>query len=172
MSDIQFDAPEARAQVRSLLREHGLRSTRQREDVFLALATSDGHLSADEVYRTVAMSHAGMSLATVYNTLEALAGAGLCIRMLTSGGKARYDADVSDHAHVITVDGRVMDVPHELSDRLLNSINPALLAEVEQCLGIRLSGLSLELKAENLSVDPLPGANPSSDPEVGSSKDR
>lgn len=161
--EIQFELPEGREQVRSLLREHGLRSTRQREDVYIALATSGDHLTADEVHRSVRLTRAGMSLATVYNTLEALAGAGLCTRLLTTGGAARYDTDVSDHAHVVTADGRIFDVPDDLSERLLNSIDSDVLQEIEHRLGMHLAGLSLELRAET---------QPSASPNKGKARSR
>lgn len=144
-----FCQPMTRERAREMLREHGLRATRQREDVYLALAAKKCHMSADEIFDAVgsaAISEPSMSLATVYNTLEALASAGLCRKLPSACGASRYDADVSEHAHLVTADGQVMDVPMDLSEKLMGSIDPALLREVEKRLGVKVDGLSLELR--------------------------
>ena len=147
-----FCQPMTRERAREMLREHGLRATRQREDVYLALAAKKCHMSADEIFDAVggaagnASSEPSMSLATVYNTLEALASAGLCRKLPSVCGASPYDADVSEHAHLVTVDGQVMDVPMDLSEKLMGSIDPAILREVEKRLGVKVDGLSLELR--------------------------
>lgn len=146
--------PMTRDRARVLLREHGLRATRQREDVYLALASNKDHMSADEIHGVVG-SRDGMSLATVYNTLEALAEAGLCRKLASACGASRYDADVSEHAHLVTRDGRVMDVPMDLSRQLMGSIDPAVIREVEERLGVRVDGFSLELRGRG--AGPAPG---------------
>lgn len=145
-----------RERSRELLREHGLRATRQREDVYLALASNKCHMSADEIHGVVG-SRGGMSLATVYNTLEALAEAGLCRKLASTVGASRYDADVSEHAHLVTADGRVVDIPMDLSERLMGSIDPGLIRQVEERLGVRIEGLSLELRGSG-GADRAPGA--------------
>ena len=144
--------PLTRERARVMLREHGLRATRQREDVYLALSARKCHMSADEIFEAVggaARSESlepSMSLATVYNTLEALASAGLCRKLPSACGASRYDADVTEHAHLVTSDGQVMDVPMDLSEKLMGSIDPEILREVEKRLGVRVEGLSLELR--------------------------
>ncbi len=140
------DEPITRERTRVLLREHGLRATRQREDVYLALSSNKCHMSADEIHEAVGSDRPGMSLATVYNTLEALAEAGLCRKLPSACGASRYDSDVSEHAHVVTADGQVMDVPMDLSEKLMGSIDPEIIRQVEERLGVRIEGLSLELR--------------------------
>ena len=141
-----FHEPITRERTRELLREHGLRATRQREDVYLALASNKHHMSADEIHGSVGSNPPGMSLATVYNTLEALAEAGLCRKLPSACGASRYDADVSEHAHLVTADGQVLDVPLDLSEKLMGSIDPAIIRQVEERLGVKIEGLSLELR--------------------------
>lgn len=139
--------PMTRDRARGLLRDHGLRATRQREDVYLALASNKCHMSADELHVAVDGHSPGMSLATVYNTLEALAQAGLCRKIPSAAGASRYDADVTEHAHLVTGDGQVRDIPMDLSQKLMGSIDPALIRQVEERLGVRIEGLSLELRS-------------------------
>ena len=138
-----------REKAKRMLRDHGLRATRQREDVYLALASTKSHKCADELFEAVRENQPGMSLATVYNTLEALASSGLCRRLPNAIGASRYDADVSEHAHLVTADGKVIDVPMDLSDQLHNAIEPTLIEEIENRLGVKIDGLSIELRGSD-----------------------
>lgn len=141
--------PLSRDQAREMLREHGLRATRQREDIYLALASTKCHKSADELFAEVRQSQPGISLATVYNTLEALAGAGLCRRLPSPSGASRYDADVTEHAHFVSRSGRVMDVPMDLSELLYGSIDEDVIRKIEDRLGVSIEGISLELRGSD-----------------------
>ena len=128
--------------VRNLLREHGLRVTRQREMLYTALASTTSHPTADELFSFVDKQQTGLSLATVYNTLEAFVEAGLCKR-IHAGTATRYDASTSDHAHVQTSDGRVLDLPETLSRKIQRSIDPAVLKGIEDELGVSIASISL-----------------------------
>jgi len=135
--------------LRSFFRDAGLRCTRQRELVYSALAATRAHPTADELHGAVRAEDPGISLATVYNTLEAFTAAGLCRRLPSANGAGpcRYDADTSPHAHVALADGRVVDVPESLGDALLQNVPPELLARVEAELGVRISDVSVTLHA-------------------------
>jgi Fe2+ or Zn2+ uptake regulation protein len=101
------------------------------------------------LYLAIRASEPGLSLATVYNTLEALTSAGLCRRIPSSSGSGacRYDADVSPHAHVLLDDGRVVDVPAELGKEMLEGIPGELLERIEARLGVKLEDVSVTLHA-------------------------
>lgn len=134
--------------VRSLFSRHGLRCTRQRENLYKALASVKSHPTAEELFQMVSPTLGdGLSLATVYNTLEAFTERGLCRRIPCPGGACRYDAQMHDHVHVTTTDGRIFDVPEDLSRALLAGVPSATLREVERRLGIRVSGLSVQVVA-------------------------
>ncbi len=139
-------------------RTHGVRPTRQREAVYAALASTDEHPTAEELFELVREKDPGISLATVYNTLDALVRAGLCRRLVgaSCGGKVvcRFDAEMSDHAHILR-EGGVIDVPHELSAELLKAIPQATVREIERVMGVRIAGLSVQLlAAEKPEEDP------------------
>lgn len=127
--------------IRALLREHGLRVTRQRETLYGALAATTSHPTADELFAFVHEQQAGLSLATVYNTLEAFVEAGLCQR-IHAGNATRYDASTGDHAHVQTKDGRVLDLPHALSRKIQRALDPADLRRIEDELGVSIASIS------------------------------
>lgn len=135
--------------LRTVFRAHGLRCTRQRELVYEALAATDAHPTADELYLAVRSSELGLSLATVYNTLEAFTGAGLCRRIPspTGGGACRYDADVAQHAHVVLPDGRILDVPHDLGQAMLDGLSHELVAQLEARLGVKIADIRVSLHA-------------------------
>jgi len=141
--------PPARPSPRTLFAQHELRWTKQREDVYGALAASEAHPTAEELYRHV-QGAGGISLATVYNTLEALVRCGLARRM--AGGSAavggagafRYDAEMTDHAHLVGNDGRIHDLPGDLGERVVASIPREVVDEIESRLGVRIARLSVE----------------------------
>lgn len=140
-----------RITARNLFVRHGLRHTRQRQAIYEALAATKQHPTADELYRLVSPGTPGLSLATVYNTLEAFCEAGLAARIAsTSNGKrgsgsARYDATVDNHLHLrCQKTGAVADVPDELSQRLLEQIPRELLAELEAKLGFKVEQVQIE----------------------------
>jgi len=91
-----------------------------------------------------------LSLATVYNTLEALNQAGLCQKLPPSGhGSAwRYDADTSEHVHATTPDGRWVDLPHDLSDRLLASLDKDSISAIESATGAKVARIAVQLTIE------------------------
>lgn len=89
----------------------------------------------------------GLSLATVYNTLEAFTSCGLAHRLPSHAGNGacRYDADVSQHMHITTDDGRVLDVPESVAERLGEKLSDEIVAEIERQTGVRVTRIHLEL---------------------------
>jgi len=136
--------------VRDTFRKSGLRHTRQRELVFVSLASIASHPTAEELHGLLTQSDSKISLATIYNTLDALVQSGLCRKLpsLAGGGACRYDADLSSHVHVSTPRGEVMDVPTELSDRLLEGMDHRVLRDIEARLGIQVAGVSVQIVAK------------------------
>ena len=133
--------------IRRAFRDAGLRHTRQREAVYAALADTCSHPTAEELHDLVKQAEPGLSLATVYNSLEALSDAGLCRRLPSNGGPTRFDADLSDHIHLVLPDGRVQDVPVDLAKRVLDALPEDLRASLEASTGVAMSGLGVQLVA-------------------------
>ncbi len=135
--------------TRDLFAKHGLRRTKQRVDVYNALRDCKAHPTAEELQRLVcdASDCDSISLATVYNTLEALHDAGLCRKIPTSSG-SRYDADMECHLHVCMDDGRLVDVPNDLSQRILDSIPQDCLEELSDQMGLTISHLGVQVFAD------------------------
>ncbi|HWH92657.1 MAG TPA: Fur family transcriptional regulator [Baekduia sp.] len=92
------------------LRERGQRVTSQRLVIGRLLRELDRHVTAEEVLRRASEQLPGVSLPTVYATLDLLAELGEA-RRVSVGGPVLYDPRVEDHAHLrCRVCGRVEDL--------------------------------------------------------------
>ena len=104
MSKAETRNAETRAAIASevldaALRARGARPTLQRRAIFAALSSRLDHPTAEILHRAVRPRLPGLSLATVYTTLEILVGAGLAGRLAGPDGVARYDARTDGHDH-------------------------------------------------------------------------
>ena len=116
----------------STLRRKGLRSTRQRMEVFRELAGSEAHPDAETVYRQVSDRVPGISRDTVYRTLATLEAEGLVRRTAGLGGPVRYDANTNRHHHfVCNVCGSIQDFCSDELDDLPIPSAVASLGQVE-----------------------------------------
>ena len=134
--------------TRKLFAKHSLRCTRQRRAVYETLCDCTSHPTAEELYRIAKPRLETLSLATVYNSLEALSGAGLVRRLPTTNGCCRYDADTSQHLHVcLREDARIVDVPAELSEKIAGCVPHEVLEAIGRHLGVKTDGVSIPLIA-------------------------
>lgn len=131
--------------IRSLFAEKRLRCTAQRTEVYAALKSTTSHPTAEQLHRMVNDRAPGTSLATIYNTLDALCAAGLARRIPTSGGVARFDADLTEHMHAVTSDGQVIDVPHDLGAEVLTALSPDVCKRLKDRLGVEVRHVSIQL---------------------------
>ncbi len=108
------DVPQRpRAAVPELLRQAGLRPTRQRLVLGrLLFKGGDRHVTAEQLHAEVAAFGAHVSLATVYNTLHQFKRAGLVRELAIEGSKAYFDTNTSNHNHfLLEPTGDLMDIP-------------------------------------------------------------
>lgn len=125
--------------LRRALEASGQRFTEQRAAVFRFLASTDVHPSADEVFVAVRRELPGISLATVYKSLETLVGCGLAVKLTYSDGSARYDGRTDPHHHArCVVCGRVVDIMGHLAEGQLESLR-------DHAQGFTVTGYRLEL---------------------------
>jgi Fur family transcriptional regulator, iron response regulator len=107
------DVSMAPDDVRDMLRDSGLRPTRQR----LALAEilfskGNRHVSAELLHEEAVGERVPVSLATVYNTLHQFTEAGLLREVAVEGTKTYFDTNTDNHHHFF-VEGEnlVVDIP-------------------------------------------------------------
>src|ERR1700691_2434556 len=89
--------PRTAAMLRDLKRA-GLKMTDQRLAIVKLFAMDESHPTAQELFERLRGDFPTMSFATVYNTLDALASAGLS-GTLRLGGAARVGPHVARHHH-------------------------------------------------------------------------
>lgn len=118
--------------------------------MYAALRATKSHPTAEELYHVLRDEDPGLSLATVYNTLDAFTRCGLVRRIATAGiGATRYDAELSPHVHLVHVDGRITDVPDEVGGMLLRRLSDEDLRAVERAMGVPIDHVSVQVMARN-----------------------
>ena len=81
--------------VKAMLREVGLRPTRQRMALgWILFAKGDRHLTAEMLYEEASRAKVPVSLATVYNTLHQFTEVGLLRQVAVDGSKSYFDTNV------------------------------------------------------------------------------
>jgi Fur family transcriptional regulator, iron response regulator len=112
MPEIRPLPPVSREVIPDLLQAHGISPTPQRILVAAILLERTQHLSADQVIARLSESGAGVSKATVYNTLGLFAELGLVREVIVDATKVFYDSNTSQHHHFYNVDdGSLTDFP-------------------------------------------------------------
>jgi len=87
---------------RRALKDGGLRMTPQRQLILDAIASTRGHISADEVHQQVIRQFPDVNVTTVYRTLEVLEELGLVRHTHFHDGVAQYQrTDEAPHHHLV-----------------------------------------------------------------------
>ena len=113
------------------LTDSGLRATSQREIVYQVLLNQRDHPSVDEVFSRVKILMPTISLATVYNCLDALVSCGLVKQVNFERGASRYCPNLQDHAHFHDdATGRIVDIdlPADVLAKLRSLLPPGYVA--------------------------------------------
>src|SRR5215475_13568404 len=86
--------------VKAMLRDVGLRPTRQRMALgWILFGKGDRHITAEMLYEEATKAKVPVSLATVYNTLHQFTDVGLLRQVAVDGSKTYFDTNVSQHHH-------------------------------------------------------------------------
>ncbi len=97
-------------ELTAAFRERGLKITSQRQVLFEILHDTAEHPTAEAVHALARAQTPGISLRTVYHTLNDLVSMGE-MRVVNVGGSTRFDPNVDAHQHTVcTSCGRVRDV--------------------------------------------------------------
>jgi Fe2+ or Zn2+ uptake regulation protein len=121
------------------LRERGQRVTPQRLMVARVMSDLDRHVTAEVVFDEVSHRMPGVSLPTVYATLELFEDLGLVRRVSTGGSAALYDPRTDDHQHFVCRRcGAVADVEA--------TVDAAALAGPARAAGLTVEGVEVVLR--------------------------
>lgn len=106
------DTVKSSDDVIQMLRQHGLRPTRQRVDIArLLLCGGNRHVSPDSIYEELKAGCGRVAIGTVYNTLRQFCDAGLLKELHGVGDRLVYDTNTSHHHHFLDTDtGQLVDI--------------------------------------------------------------
>jgi Fur family ferric uptake transcriptional regulator len=89
-------------QLKTALKQRGLRMTPQRQLILDAVASMHGHVSAEQVYQHVVRVFPDVNISTVYRTLEVLEDLGVVRHTHFHDGVAQYErTDAARHHHMV-----------------------------------------------------------------------
>src|SRR6202521_6096735 len=99
--------------VKAMLRQVGLRPTRQRMSLgWMLFAKGDRHITAEMLYEEASKAKVPVSLATVYNTLHQYTHVVLLRQVAVDVSKTYFDTTLSQHLHLfVEADSELLDIP-------------------------------------------------------------
>jgi Fur family transcriptional regulator, peroxide stress response regulator len=86
-------------EVRKEISKAGLKATPQRLAILKYIRKNMTHPTAEKVYQDLSRAYPGLSLKTVYKTLETFAEAGMIRGLDIDPKKMRFDACLDEHDH-------------------------------------------------------------------------
>jgi len=84
-----------------ICRDHGLKMTHQRIQIFSELASSAEHPSAESIFKRLVSRFPTLSLDTVYRTLFTFDKLGIISKVQAIDDRARFDANPLPHHHMV-----------------------------------------------------------------------
>ena len=99
--------------VKSMLRDVGLRPTRQRMALgWILFGKGDRHITAEMLYEEATKAKVPVSLATVYNALHQFTEVGLLRQVAVDGSKTYFDTNSTQHHHFfVEGENALLDIP-------------------------------------------------------------
>jgi len=99
--------------VKAMLRQVGLRPTRQRMALgWILFGKGDRHITAEMLYEEASKAKVPVSLATVYNTLHQFTDVGLLRQVAVDGSKTYFDTNITQHHHFfVEGENALLDIP-------------------------------------------------------------
>ena len=89
------------AELKRVLRAHGLRVTIPRVAVLQILDAAPGHLSAEEIARSVEEQYPAFDRVSLYRTVETFEAHGLAVRVEHGDRVLRWERDRHAHHHMV-----------------------------------------------------------------------
>ncbi len=116
--------------LKSILKNEGLRYTKQRQQVWDEIRNSSDHRDAEEIYLQInkaSKSNHGekVSRATVYRTIDVLVKNNLVRKMELGDGRALYEHKIEEehHDHIICVEtGKIIEFYNEELEKIQEDI--------------------------------------------------
>ncbi|OIP84718.1 MAG: transcriptional repressor [Porphyromonadaceae bacterium CG2_30_38_12] len=98
-------------QIHKYLKQFDIKPSVQRTAVMEYLLAHKTHPTIEEIYASLSPQMPTLSKTTIYNTLNLFVDKGAVLQLAIDEKNARYDADISDHAHFMCNScGKVYDL--------------------------------------------------------------
>ncbi len=105
--------------------------SRQREQIYEALANNIVHPSAEYIYDILKEANSNISLATVYRNLNKMAHSGRIKKIQGLEDRAHFDHNTFEHYHFICKKcGKIYDIPCEVA--------PEIIKKTEKSTGFKI----------------------------------
>lgn len=111
--------------LKETLQKEGLRYTKQRQEIWNELRSSDEHRDAEEILLTLRERGLKISRATVYRTIDVLVKNNLIDKLDIGDGRARYEYNDKylHHDHLICTDcGKIIEFHNDEIEHLQTKI--------------------------------------------------
>jgi Fe2+ or Zn2+ uptake regulation protein len=149
----------------------GIRLTRQREEVFGILLQKRDHPTATEVFLRAKRHMPSISLATIYNCLEALVDCGLVKEVNLDRAPTRFCANLREHSHFYCEKcGSISDVNLSLNSTwdlppgfVVMQADVSLRGMCPRCSPEGSPGIAAAKSEESLAVEASKSGIPNSD---------
>jgi Fur family peroxide stress response transcriptional regulator len=129
-----------------LCREHGLKATQQRFEIYVELFNSLEHPDAETVYLEIRKRMPSISFDTVYRTVRVLEEKGVISRINPNLERTRYDANTKRHHHFICDKcGLIKDFYSEEFDRLAPPVEIDEIGKAD-CVHVEVRGVCNKCK--------------------------
>jgi Fur family transcriptional regulator, ferric uptake regulator len=111
--------------LQQLLRNRGLKTTRQREEIVRALQEAESHVTVDELYRRVREKNPRIGYATIYRTLRLLSESGWASARQFGDRTSRFERRSAGehHDHLICIGcGKIREFENDRLEALQDRI--------------------------------------------------
>ena len=111
--------------LKNILKNEGLRYTKQRQGIWDEIRSSSEHRDAEEIYLHLNNNNIKVSRATVYRTIDVLVKNNLVRKMELGDGRALYEHKLNEehHDHIICVEtGKIIEFYNEDLENLQEDI--------------------------------------------------
>ena len=85
------------------LEEHGLKHTKQRDEILDAFLNAESHVTSEDLHKRIRAVHPNIGYTTVYRTMKLLCDAGLATERRFDDGVTRYEIEHHHHDHLVCV---------------------------------------------------------------------
>ncbi len=125
--------------LKDILKNEGLRFTKQRQAIWDEIKSSKEHQDVDNIYFNLQKREISVSRATVYRTIEVLVKNKLVSKMDVGDGKSRYELELNQkhHDHMICLEtGDIIEFYNqeleELQEKIVSENGYELIRHVHQ----------------------------------------